>query len=169
MLETLSETHPYTLRPAKLEDADLIASLIRRAWAGTVALESQGHRMTGGKVLSRLEQGGGAFVLEHLGEPAGSVQYVPLEDDACTWEIMGAAVLREHRGRGLVDRMLEMVEVAARRARVRELRLAVRQDATTEKLVFVYRRSGFEVDPALEYSGRNPLTAPPVVLKKVLS
>jgi len=168
MLETLSQIHPYTLRPATLEDADLIASLIRRAWAGTVAPESQGHRIGGAKVLARLEQGGGAFVLEHLGVPAGSVQYLPLEDDVYVWEIMGAAVLREHRGRELVDRMLEMVEVAARRARVRELRLAVRQDATTEKLVSVYRRSGFEVDELLEYSHRNPLTAPPVVLKKVL-
>ena len=169
MLETLSETHPYTLRPATLEDADLIASLIRRAWAGTVAPESQGHRMGGAKVLSRLEYGGGAFILEHLGDPVGCVQFVPLEDDVYIWEIMGAAVLREHRGNRLVDRMLEMVEVAARRARVSELRLAVRQDNTTHKLVSLYERNGFVVDKSLEYSQRNPLTVPPVVLRKVLN
>ncbi len=169
MLETLTQREPYSLRPALLEDADLMASLIRKAWAGTVRdPNSKGHRTTGGMVLTRLEHGGGGFLVETLEEVVGTAQYVPLENDPRIWEIMGVGILREHRGKALVDRLLEVIEVTARRKGVLELRLAVRSDANTEKLVSVYRRSGFEVDESLEYSKRNPLTAPPVVLRKVL-
>lgn len=170
MFETLTQREPYSLRPALLEDADLMASLIRRAWAGTVLDPmSKGHRTTGGMVLTRFQQGGGGFLVETLEEAVGTVQYVPLEHPSRIWEIMGVGILREHRGKALVDRLLEVIEVTARRREVLELRLAVRSDANTEKLVSVYRRSGYEVDELLEYSHRNPLTAPPVVLRKVLS
>nr|WP_246351176.1 GNAT family N-acetyltransferase [Deinobacterium chartae] len=157
------------LRRASPSDAGLIADLIRRAWAGTVAPESGGHRMTAAKILSRMQRGGGGLILEVAGEPAGSLHWSALEDDPQVWEVMGVGVLPAYRGRDLSARLLGAVEEAARAAGVRELRLAVRRDSTTARLVALYERGGYGLAPQLSYSHANPLTEPPVVLHKPLS
>lgn len=96
------------VREATLEDAQLIADLTRAAWAGKVAITSSGHRETKVGVLPDLQSGGG-FILLVNDIPAGSVRWVPLDDNADVWEIMRMGVVPAFRGHNLSQHLLEAV------------------------------------------------------------
>jgi GNAT superfamily N-acetyltransferase len=151
------------VREATLDDAQLIADLTRAAWADRVSVTSAGHRETRVTVLPQLQTGGGFILLVH-GEPAGSVRWMPLDDEPDVWEIMRMGVLSPYRGRNLSAYLLEAVIDAALEHGAIELRLAVRADQS--RLVDFYAAFGFEVAPELEYSHANPLAAPPTVLRR---
>lgn len=151
------------VREATLDDAQLIADLTRAAWADKVSLTSAGHRETRINVLPHLQAGGG-FILLADGEPAGSVRWMPLDDDPDVWEIMRMGVLPQHRGQNLSQYLLEAVIDMALESGVTELRLAVRADQP--RLVDFYAAFGFEVAPELEYSHVNPLAPAPTVMRR---
>lgn len=151
-----------TLREATGEDAALIASLVREAWAGMFPPGSSGHRLTADKVRAALEEGGG-LVLEVGGEPAGSVMWAPVPG---AWEVMKLALRPAYRGRGLSSWLLNEITYRALSNGVGELRLAVRRDAPG--LVRFYERQGFFVDPDATYSHANPKSPPPVVMRRRL-
>lgn len=166
--ETLSEyLLPYWVRLAELEDADLIGSLIRKAWAGIVAPEDPGHRLAGGKIKDRLERGGG-FILERENVPIATLQFLPLDESPFIWELVGIAVIPEHRGQRMIDRLMESLEMHARSLKVRELRLAVRSDKQAPDLLKIFERYRYRVDLQVRSLNADPRSAPPIVMRKML-
>ena len=153
------------VREAVAADAALIAELTRAAWAGKVTITSSGHRETDVRVQEHL-QDGGAFILMKDERPIGSVRWLPVESAPQVWEILRMGVLRQHRGEGLSQHLLEAVIHRALGAGVEELRLAVRADQ--ERLLDLYAAFGFDRAPELEYSHANPLEPAPIVMRRML-
>jgi ribosomal protein S18 acetylase RimI-like enzyme len=61
------------------------------------------------------------------------------------WWIQSLFIVPEHRGRGLVDYLLEFVATTARAAGALDLRLYVLQ--SNQRAIAAYRRCGFDVAP----------------------
>ena len=61
------------------------------------------------------------------------------------WWIQSLFIVSEHRGRGLVDYLLEFVATTARAASALDLRLYVLQ--SNQRAIAAYRRCGFDVAP----------------------
>ena len=153
------------VREATDADAGLIAELTRRARAGKVNPSSSGHRETTLQVAQHLRAGGG-FVLLVDAMPAGSVRWLPLDDDPDVWEIVRMSVLPDWRGNNLSQLLLEAVIHHGLVTGAEEMRLAVRADQ--QKLLDFYAAFGFELAAELEYSHANPLEAPPLVMRRLL-
>jgi predicted GNAT family N-acyltransferase len=153
------------VRPAALDDAQLIADLTRAAWADRVAVTSSGHRETAVQVSEHLQAGGG-FILQVDGMPVGSVRWVPLDAESDIWEILRMGVVSSHRGQHLSQHLLEAVIHEAQASSVNELRLAVRTDQS--RLVDLYAAYDFQVAPELEYSDANPMEPAPTVMRRTL-
>ncbi len=58
------------------------------------------------------------------------------------WWIQSLYIVPDCRGQGLFERLLETLEVAARRERVKEIRLYVEENNT--RAIRAYQRNGFE-------------------------
>lgn len=151
------------IREATLDDAQLIANLTRAAWAGRVAVTSSGHRETAVSAAEHL-QNGGAYILLVDGEPAGSVRWLPREDQPCVWEMLRISVLPAYRGAGLSQQLVEAVIHHAYLNDVTELRLAVRHDQP--RLIDLYAAYAFEEAPELDYTHANPLEPAPTVMRR---
>lgn len=153
------------IRPATLDDAEAIAQMVRRAWAGRVAPDSSGHRETAGKVRLDLQKGFGWVVVK--GEQiVASVRLLPHPSEAGVGEIKKLGVLPEYRKQGWGPKLMEVLEHEARGRGFVELRLAVRHDQY--RLVEWYGSLGYVLDASLVYSAANPLTPAPFVLHKYL-
>lgn len=153
------------VREAGADDAQLIAELTRKAWAGKVTVTSSGHRETAQRVSEHLRAGGG-FILMLDGAPVGSVRFAPHDEDQTTWEILRMGVLPECRGRNLSQHLLEAVIHHALAGNAQELRLAVRSDQP--KLLDLYSAYEFELADELEYSHANPAEPAPRVMRRYL-
>lgn len=153
------------VREADADDAQLIAELTQRAWAGKVAASSSGHRESTERVLSDLQQGGG-FILVSGDRPIGSVRWMPVDSEPDVWEIMRMSVLPADRGQALSQHLLEAVIHRALASDVKELRLAVRADQP--RLLDLYAAFGFDVAPEVEYTHANRLEPMPTVMRRVL-
>jgi len=153
------------VRPAKDEDAQLIADLTRACWSNKVAVTSSGHRETAVRVTEHLRAGGG-FVLEVAGEPVGSVRWIPHQTEPGVWEILRMGVLPAQRGANLSQHLLEAVIHHALESSVEELRLAVRADQP--KLIDFYTAYAFELAPELDYTHANPAEPTPLVMRRRL-
>ena len=153
------------IREATLDDTTLIAELTRAAWANKVAVTSSGHRETAVRVAEHLRDGGG-FILLVDNEPAGSVRWLPLDDDPDVWEMLRMGILPTWRGRNFSLHLLEAVIHRALDAGAEELRLGVRADQP--RLLDLYAAYGFDVAPELEYAHANPLEPAPTVMRRIL-
>jgi ribosomal protein S18 acetylase RimI-like enzyme len=153
------------IREATLDDAALIAELTRAAWANKVAVTSSGHRETAVRVADDLRDGGG-FILHVDGQPAGSLRWMPLDDNPDIWEMLRIGVLPAWRGHNLSLHLLEAAIHRALESGVDELRLGVRADQP--RLIDLYAAHGFELAPELDYSHANPLEPRPVVMRRHL-
>lgn len=153
------------VRPAKLEDAEAIAQMIRAAWADKVAADSSGHQETPEKVRADLEKGCG-WVVEKGGQIIATVRLVPHPTEQGVGEIKKLGVLPEHRNQGWGPKLMNVLEEKAPGLGLGELRLAVRHDQY--RLVEWYGSLGYVLNPQLVYSAANPLTPPPFVLHKYL-
>jgi ribosomal protein S18 acetylase RimI-like enzyme len=153
------------IREATLDDAALIADMTRAAWANRVAVTSSGHRETAVRVADDLRDGGG-FILYVDGQAAGSVRWLPLDDNPDIWEMLRIGVLPAWRGHNLSLHLLEAAIHRALESGVDELRLGVRADQP--RLVDLYAAHGFELAPELDYSHANPLGPRPVVMRRRL-
>lgn len=153
------------VREATLNDAQLIADLTRAAWADKVAVTSEGHRETATSTLEHLESGGG-FILLVDEQPAGSVRWLPLQDDPCTWELLRISVLPQYRGACLSQQLVEAVIHHAHIEDVDELRLPVR--AEQRSLMNLYSAYAFEEAPELDYTHADPMEPAPIVMRRLL-
>jgi ribosomal protein S18 acetylase RimI-like enzyme len=71
------------------------------------------------------------------------------------WAVIGVAVYREFRGRGLARQLLDHAEILARRANARGLSIVV--EDTNRSAITLYRNWGFvdrETRPWLSFNGR---------------
>ena len=160
------------LRPATLEDVELIATLTRAAWIDKPA-NSSGHRETAATVRANLLEGD-AIIMSVNGQPMGSVRLYPvhqtLEDGSqigpVALEIARLGILPEYRGRGLSTWLMNEAMMSATRRGIEELRLAVRGDEPG--LQRLYERQGFFVDSSIAYSHANPDSPPPILMRKYL-
>lgn len=162
----MEDLPPVTLRLMRPADAEAVARMVRRAWAGRVAPDSSGHLETAEKVLADLEHGRG-FVAEAGGEVVASVRWVPHPGEEGVCEVHKLGVLPGYRKLGLGPKLLGLLEEDAARHGVREVRLAVRHDQY--RLVEWYSAQGYVLDASLVYSSANPRTPPPFVLRKRLA
>jgi GNAT superfamily N-acetyltransferase len=153
------------VREATLDDAQLIADLTRAAWAGMVAVTSNGHRETAVRVAEHLRMGGG-FILLADEIPAGSVRWLPLDADPSVWEVARMGILPAYRGNSLSQHLLEAVIHRALSSGIEELRLAVRSDQT--RLLDLYAAYGFDLALELEYAHANPIEPAPTVMRSKL-
>lgn len=153
------------IREANPEDAQLIAHLTRTCWSNKVASGSSGHHETTERVNQDLLHGGG-FILLIDDEPAGSVRWLPMDENANIWEMCRMGILPAFRGEALSQHLLEAVIHAAQTAGVDELRLGVRVDQP--RLLDLYAAYAFELAPELEYSHANPSEAAPHVMRRFL-
>jgi GNAT superfamily N-acetyltransferase len=157
------------LREAGLEDASLLVHLTRSCWADKVAPNSTGHQESIARVEDDLMRGG-AFILFVNEEPAGSVRWLPLDDDTHVWEMRRMGVLPAFRGHALSQHLLEAVIHHALASGIEELRLGVRADQP--RLVDLYSAYQFELAPEVDYSQiasiETSLEAPPNVMRRYL-
>ena len=160
------------LRPATLDDAELIAALTRAAWIHKPA-NSSGHRESAKSVRANLLEGE-AIIMELGGEAIGSVRLYPvyqtLDDGSqagpIALEIARLGILPAYRGRGLNTWLMNEAMMMATRRGIEELRLAVRTDEPG--LQRLYERQGFFVDSSIVYSHANPDSPPPITMRKYL-
>lgn len=153
------------VREATFDDVCLIAALTRASWENKVAVTSSGHRETEEHVFEHLQLGGG-FILLANDTPAGSVRWLPQEDNPSVWETLRMGILPAYRGRNLSQHLLEAVIHRALASGITELRLGVRTDQP--RLLDLYAAFDFQLAPELEYSHANPLEPAPAVMRRIL-
>lgn len=140
----------YTIREAKASDLDtLIAFTVREA------RETEGSEPDHATVRLGVESGlqGPAPVRYWVaqsagGQVVGSISVVTEWSNfrgGYYWWIQSLYIVPDHRGTGLVDRLLNAVAETARAAGALDLRLYVLQ--SNERAMAAYRRCGFDVAP----------------------
>lgn len=153
------------VREARIDDAELIASLTRKAWADKAAFDNCGQQETAESVVRHLQQGGG-FVLYVNEIPVGAARWLPLDEDPNVWEIVRLGIIPSFRGQGLSQHLLEAIVHHALSADVDELRVAVDSDQT--RIVDLYAAYRFDVAMELEYSDADSLEPHPIVMRRQL-
>ena len=153
------------VREAVLEDAPLIANLTRKAWAGKCPPTSRGHRDTWVNVNEDLHAGG-AFILLVDDIPAGSLRWAPLDEDENVWKIRRLGVIPAFCGQNLSQHLIEAVIHHAQLCEIAELRLFLHR--YLEPLTSLYEAYGFKLAPEIEFSTRDTLDLPPIMMRKTL-
>lgn len=153
------------VREAHPDDAELIAELTRINWAGRLGSDPSVHHEGIDRVLHDLRLGGG-FILIVDNVNAGSVRWLPHDDEPAVWDIVRMGVLPSHRGLGLSQHLLEAVIHHALLADINELRLTVHTQQS--RLVDLYSAFGFELAPELETELQHSQEDPSVVMRKAL-
>ncbi|MDL2283862.1 GNAT family N-acetyltransferase [Oxalobacter sp. OttesenSCG-928-P03] len=151
------------VREAVLDDARLIADLTRQAWAGKVAAYSGGHTETEATVLPDLQQGG-AFILMIDDKPVGCARWLPEDENGNVWKIRRMGILPEYGGHRLSEHLLEAIIHHAHTCDISELHMALYPEH--ERLADVYAVFDFHIAPELEFSLRDSLAPPPIMLRK---
>lgn len=153
------------VREAVLEDAPLIANLTRKAWAGKCPPTSRGHRDTWVNVNEDLHAGG-AFILLVDDIPAGSLRWAPLDEDENVWKIRRLGVIPAFCGQNLSQHLIEAGHTpcpAVRNRRAPSFPAPI--SGTSDQL---YEAYGFELAPEIEFSTRDTLDLPPIMMRKTL-
>ena len=153
------------VREASIEDARLIADLTRKSWAGKCPPTAQGHRDTWVNVNEDLHNGG-AFILSVDDKPAGSLRWAPLDEDDHIWKIRRLGLIPAFCGKKLSQHLIEAIFHHAQLCEINELRLYLH--LYLEPLTSLYEAYGFELAPEIEFSTRNTLEPPPIMMRKVL-
>lgn len=158
---------PVQTRLATPADVEVVAQLVRQAWADRVAPDSSGHRETVERVQADMARGY-VWVAFSGSEAVGTVRLVRHPDprERGVWEVRKLGVLPGYRKQGVAHRLMEALARRAFEVRAKELRLAVRHDQP--KLLKWYTQFGFTYDPSLRYSAPNPQTPPPFVMVRKL-
>ncbi|MBS7328865.1 MAG: GNAT family N-acetyltransferase [Oxalobacter sp.] len=154
-----------TVSEASEEDAPLIAELTRKAWENRCPPTSHGHTDTADSVITDLHEGG-AFILWVDDKPAGSVRWAPTDEDDEIWKIRRLGVLPEYAGQNLSQYLIEACINRARLSGITEMRLFM--SPWLEPMTRFYEAYGFELAPEIEFTLRNPLEPPPIMMRKTL-
>lgn len=157
----------FTLKAVDADDAALVRDVMLRCWTGTVAENSSAYRETVDDIARQIA-GGGAVILWSGEEAVGSARMFPVPGpagDPRTWvEIKRVGVLKALRGRGLAAPMVAMLEDTARTRGHAGAQLGVRKDQP--RLVSFWEGLGYRVADDVKLHTVNPLTPPPVTMRK---
>ena len=142
------------LRPATVSDAAAIATVIAASFAqyrGKLVPESGAFRETAEGIAAELNKGAAAIVAERNGEMLGCVLMEEMEGDLYFGRL---SVLPSARGLGLARRLIDAVEVEARRRGLSGVRLGVRVVLTGNQRLFTalgYRETSREAHPGFDH------------------
>ena len=160
----------FRLYTARVEDAALLRDVMLRCWTGTVASNSSAYRETVEDIAAQIAKGGA--ILMFSGDEAvggGRFHTVPgPAGDARPWaEIKRVGVMRELRKLGLGAPLVMALEDGARAGGAAGVQLGVREDQP--RLVQFWEALGYVVADDVQLHTVNPLTPPPVTMRKWLS
>lgn len=157
----------FSIRAATVGDAALLREVMLRCWTGTVAANSSAYSETVGDIAGQIARGGAVLVFSG-DEAVGGGRFHPVPgpaDDARPWaEIKRVGVAREVRKLGLGAPLVMALEDAAREAGAVGLQLGVREDQPA--LARFWERLGYRVADDVRLYTVNPLTPPPVTMRK---
>ena len=135
----------WTIRDAAVADIPTLVSFTLRE-----AREAEGYEADETAVRRGVEGGFGArpfatyWIAEWEGQPAGSISVVREWSNfrgGHYWWIQSVFIVPEHRGRGLIERLIDHVTSAAQAAGALDLRLYAH--AANDRALSAYRRLGF--------------------------
>ena len=154
----------FTLRFAQRGDAELVRSVTLACWMGSVALDSTAYREPIEEIAHQIETGA-AVILSRGEEHVGSARIYPAPgppgDERLWVEVKRVGVLKELRKFGLAAPMVAMLEEGRG---VVGAQLGVRIDQP--RLVLFWESLGYRVADDVQLYTVNPLTPPPVTMRK---
>jgi GNAT superfamily N-acetyltransferase len=157
----------FRLYTARVEDAALLRDVMLRCWTGTVAPNSSAYRETVEDIAAQIAKGGAVLVFSG-DEAVGGGRFHPVPGpagDARPWaEIKRVGVLRELRKLGLGAPLVTALEDGARAGGAAGVQLGVREDQP--RLVQFWEALGYVVADDVQLHTVNPLTPPPVTMRK---
>jgi GNAT superfamily N-acetyltransferase len=160
----------FRLYTARVEDAALLRDVMLRCWTGTVAPNSSAYRETVEDIAAQIAKGGAVLVFSG-DEAVGGGRFHPVPGpvgDARPWaEIKRVGVMRELRKLGLGAPLVTALEDGARAGGAAGVQLGVREDQP--RLVQFWEALGYVVADDVQLHTVNPLTPPPVTMRKRLS
>jgi GNAT superfamily N-acetyltransferase len=160
----------FRLYTARVEDAALLRDVMLRCWTGTVAPNSSAYRETVEDIAAQIAKGGAVLVFSG-DEAVGGGRFHPVPGpvgDARPWaEIKRVGVMRELRKLGLGAPLVTALEDGARAGGAAGVQLGVREDQP--RLVQFWEALGYVVADDVQLHTVNPLTPPPVTMRKWLS
>ena len=159
----------FRLHAARVTDAVQVRDVMLRCWTGTVAANSSAYRETVEEIAGQIARGGA--VLLFSGDVAvGGGRFHPVPGpagDTRSWaEIKRLGVAKELRKLGLGAPLVAALEDAAREAGAAGVQLGVREDQP--RLVTFWESLGYRVADDVQLHTVNPLTPPPVTMRKWL-
>jgi GNAT superfamily N-acetyltransferase len=148
----------------------LLRDVMLRCWTGTVAPNSSAYRETVEDIAAQIAKGGAVLVFSG-DEAVGGGRFHPVPGpvgDARPWaEIKRVGVMRELRKLGLGAPLVTALEDGARAGGAAGVQLGVREDQP--RLVQFWEALGYVVADDVQLHTVNPLTPPPVTMRKWLS
>jgi predicted N-acetyltransferase YhbS len=158
----------FRLRMAERGEAQLLLDIMLACWTGTVPPNSTAYRETADMIAIQLEQGGAAIVMEGV-EPVGAGRFMPVPgspDDAREWvELKRIGVLKSRRKLGLGSPLVLALEAEAQRRGHPGSQIGIRHDQPG--LVGFWSGLGYTRARDVQLHTVNPLTPPPVTMRKV--
>jgi GNAT superfamily N-acetyltransferase len=168
LVPTLASLPPgISIRLADAGDAALLREVMLRCWTGTVAADSSAYRETETDIAGQLVRGGGALLFDGA-EAIGGGRFHPVPgpmEDRREWvEIKRTGVLKTWRGKGVAIPLIAALEAEAERRGYGGAQLGVRADQP--RLVAFWAGLGYVVTEDVQLHTVNPLTPPPVTMRK---
>jgi len=159
----------FAVRVADRFDAALLRDVMLRCWTGTVAANSSAYRETP-EDIAREFDAGGAVILLRGEEAVGAGRFHPVPGpvgDARIWvEIKRVGVLKALRKLGLGAPLVLAIETEARARGCVGVQIGVREDQP--RLVTFWEALGYVLADDVQLRTVNPLTPPPLTLRKRL-
>lgn len=155
------------VRPCGRESAETLRNTMIRCWTGSVPANSSAFRETVEDVAAELVRGAGALLLDG-DDVIGGGRYSPVPGpagDAAEWvEFKRIGLLAAWRGRGLGLLIPRFLEASARARGFGGAQLGIRADRPL--MVGFWERLGFQRADDVELQTANPLTPPPICMRK---
>lgn len=153
------------VREASLEDAPLIADLTRKAWAANARRPRTVTAIPGSMSTKTCMPEALSSCWWTASRP-GSLRWAPLVKTNPSGKSAGSASFPLSAAQNLSQNLLEAVIHHAQLCEISELRLFLHR--YLEPLTSLYEAYGFELAPEIEFSTRNTMDPPPVMMRKIL-
>ena len=157
----------FELRIAGRSDAATLRDVMLRCWTGTVAANSSSYAETDESIAREFDQGG-AVLLMRGAEAVGAGRFHPVPGpagDMRPWaELKRVGVVKELRKLGLAVPLIVMLEDQVRSRGSVGVQIGVREDQP--RLTRFWEGLGYRIATDVKLHTVNPLTPPPVTLRK---
>lgn len=157
----------FELRIAERGDAALLRDVMLRCWTGTVAANSSAYTETDASIAREFDQGGAVLLLRGA-EAVGAGRFHPVPGpagDARPWaELKRVGVVKELRKLGLAVPLIARLETEVRSRGSAGVQIGLREDQP--RLTRFWEALGYQVATDVKLHTVNPLTPPPVTLRK---